>query len=130
MSWLQMLCESAGGSKVGAYVGTVGKLGKEQVRTADKLGKEHVNGNGHGANVGAIVGPAGNGNGECNGDDLSNSTSNSNSTSFSDRYLPELVASKIHVHNNLSKTIITQLSDHEQMIETFKELRQRCSLQL
>ena len=80
-------CESAGGC-----VGTVGNIG-EQASTASRIGGEHGNGDGRGAILGAIVGPAAIGDGKGNCNVLSNSTRDSNNINFSDSDVQQIVAS-------------------------------------
>jgi hypothetical protein len=121
--------ESAGGANVGACVGTAGNIG-EQASTASGLSKVHDNGDGRGANLGAIVGPAAIGDVRGNCNVLSNGTRGSNSSSFSDGDFPKLVASKFYVHKEPSKKVIAHLSDHDQLVETFQELRQLFPLQM
>ena len=41
----------------------------------------------------------------------------------SDDNFPSIIEDKIYVHENLSNKIVTKLSDHEQLIETFQHLR-------
>ena len=72
----------------------------------------------------------GNRNGKCSNDGLGNGISNSNGASFPDGDFPKLVASKIDVDNNSLETSHLKLRDHEQLIDTFHELRQSFPLQL
>ena len=99
-------------ANAGAIVGTEGK-------------RKDCNGNcsGDGAKASNRVGPVGNRNGKCSNDGLGNGISNSNGASFPDGDFPKLIASKIDVEHNLSESSHPILSDHEQSIDTFHELR-------
>ena len=43
---------------------------------------------------------------------------------ISDDNFPSIIEDKVYVHESWSKKIVTTLSDHEQLIETFPQLRQ------
>ena len=87
---------------VGANVGPKGKFGNEH-------GKGNANGDGRGADVGANVGPLGNGNGKCNGDGLGNSISNSNGIRLSDEHFPKCIAIATHDNHRLSDNLFSQI---------------------
>ena len=104
---------------VGANVGTEGKLGKEH-------GNDNSNCNGGGANVGANVGPVGNGDSKCNG----NSTSNSNGIRFSEEVFYNIIAMATHGNNVFPDQILPKLSDHGCLIATCEDFKRRFPCQL
>jgi hypothetical protein len=46
------------------------------------------------------------------------------SIQFSDDSVPSIIEDKVYAHESLSKKIDTTLDDHEQLTETFQQLRQ------